>query len=109
VISPWVLREIADNLRDRSDAARESKSLRRRVLIETVVSVSIGAEINMPCGIWVASPLQGEGEGEGFFRISAAEASKPLTSVLSPLPKGRGQKSRRVSFISQTDNYQHYP
>jgi hypothetical protein len=35
VISPWVLREIRDNLRDRSDAAREWKSLRRRVIIET--------------------------------------------------------------------------
>jgi hypothetical protein len=35
VISPWVLREIRDNLRDRSDAAREWKSLRRGVIIET--------------------------------------------------------------------------
>jgi predicted nucleic acid-binding protein len=35
VISPWVLREIRDNLGDRSGAAREWKSLRRRVIIET--------------------------------------------------------------------------
>jgi hypothetical protein len=52
-------------------------------------------------GMWVASPLQGEGEGEGFFRIAAAQAPKPLTLVLSPLAEGRGEKSKRVSLISQ--------
>jgi predicted nucleic acid-binding protein len=35
VISPWVLREIRDNLRNRPEAARGWKSLRNSVVIET--------------------------------------------------------------------------
>jgi predicted nucleic acid-binding protein len=35
VISPWVLREVRENLRNRPDAAREWNSLRRSVVIET--------------------------------------------------------------------------
>jgi predicted nucleic acid-binding protein len=34
VISPWVLREVRENLRNRRNAAHEWKSLRARVVVE---------------------------------------------------------------------------
>ena len=34
VISPWVLREVRENLRNRRNAAQEWKSLRARVVVE---------------------------------------------------------------------------
>ena len=53
------------------------------------------------CGVWVASPLQGEGEGEGFLEDNwCAETPKPLASVLSPCQWGEARKpARLVSFL----------
>jgi predicted nucleic acid-binding protein len=39
IISPWVLREVRDNLRNRPEAAREWKSLRRGVGVEPDVLI----------------------------------------------------------------------
>jgi hypothetical protein len=46
----------------------------------------------------VASPCQGEGEGEGLL------VQAPKTPHVSPLPlrKGRGEKGRRLSFSFST-------
>ena len=35
IISPWVLREVRENLRNRPEAGRNSKSLRRSLIIQT--------------------------------------------------------------------------
>jgi len=55
----------------------------------------------------VTSPLtegEGEGEGEGFFRIQPSVLSKgPLTSILSPCPKGRGGSTLADGQISCRD------
>jgi hypothetical protein len=42
IISPWVLREVRENLRNKPEAASGWKSLRRRVGIEPDVLVLIG-------------------------------------------------------------------
>jgi hypothetical protein len=39
---------------------------------------------------WVASPLKGEGEGEGFLRAMDGSLKTPHLSPL-PLRKGRGE------------------
>jgi hypothetical protein len=41
----------------------------------------------------VASPFQREGEGEGFLQAPKTPHLSPL-----PLPNGRGEKGRRLSF-----------
>src|SRR5437773_4872708 len=40
----------------------------------------------------VASPSAGRGAGEGLFKATGPARSRPLTLVLSPLCKGRGEK-----------------
>ena len=45
----------------------------------------------------VASPSQGEGEGEGLFQTLKTPHLSPL-----PLFKGRGEKGSRVSFSFST-------
>jgi len=49
----------------------------------------------------VASPYQGEGEGEGLVQAPKTPHLSPL-----PLPKGRGEKGRclRLSFSTLTIN-----
>jgi hypothetical protein len=42
-------------------------------------------------GVWVASPLQGEGESEGLFHGIGAW-NLPLTSVLSACPRGEAER-----------------
>jgi hypothetical protein len=37
---------------------------------------------------------KGEGEGEGVFRQVACAGPEPLTSILSPLPKGEAKQTR---------------
>jgi len=54
---------------------------------------------SLRCGIrrgaWVASPLQGEGKGEGLPRRQLNQWMCSKTPHLSPLPlpKGRGKKA----------------
>src|SRR5436309_14375575 len=43
-------------------------------------------------GVWSPLPSQGRGEGEGSFRATARNRHQPLTLLLSPLCKGRGEK-----------------
>ncbi len=55
--------------------------------------------------VWVASPLQGEGEGEGCLHGNVCMRLR-TPFVLSPLSKGRGGKARpsttRISSASES-------
>jgi len=54
---------------------------------------SLGCGIR--CGAWVASPLQGEGDGEGLSTGQLNQRMYLKTPYLSPLPlpKGKGEKA----------------
>ena len=53
---------------------------------------SLGCGIR--CGAWVASPLQGEGDGEGLStgQLNQRMYLKTLALVLSPCPRGEARK-----------------
>jgi hypothetical protein len=55
-------------------------------------SFEVTEQLHCPEGVWVTSPLQGEGEGEGCLSITGADASNPLTSILSPCARGEAER-----------------
>src|SRR5437667_119784 len=58
--------------------------------LEIFPSALISFFSNAPtrCRAWVASPFQGEGEGEGWKRKWRDADGNPLTSILSPSRRG---------------------
>jgi hypothetical protein len=62
---------------------------------------ALAEQVRIGCGAWVASPLQRDGEREGFFSTPSWRVKNPHLSPL-PLPKGRGEKGWQVNFIYQS-------
>jgi hypothetical protein len=63
---------------------------------------ALAEQVRIGCGAWITSPLQGEGESEGFFSTPSAWRVKTLHLSPLPLPKGRGEKGWQVNFVYQS-------